>query len=412
MTERRSATKARKDHALLWPALLAMTAVQAIVAIGIFGLGIAAPLIGLPVSQLGWLNALIFALGAVGAAQAGTLCQRWGAIRVAAGCVFCVLLASLLLCLPASLAVWPAALLLGLAFGPETPASSASLVRVCTPAQRSWVIALRQTGNQWGAMAASLCLPWLLANNRSSAFGLIALLCLLLTASLLLTRLRSIDAIQLAEPAPDLSQALRPTLAAQWRTAGMPALLALAASYAAMQIAVNGFAFSFLVSTLGFAPALAGALLACAQGAGLLARILLGAWARNTDSTALALGLMGPGIALSIGAVSGLPGQAGGGLPLPLIFALMFLSGFLVSGWNGLLLAELSRLAGPARTAAWTGATMSVSYTGLLAAPLLFALAGTHLRYCYLFLALLCAASGLAVLLTHPTIRRQAGART
>jgi Major Facilitator Superfamily len=385
-----------------------MTGVQAMIAAGIFGLGVAAPLIGLPVAQLGWLNAIIFALGAAGAARAGVLCKRWGSVRVAAACVLCVVLASLLMCLPTNLAIWPAAVLLGLAFGPETPASSASLVRVCTPAQRNWVIALRQTGNQWGAIAASLCLPPLLIHQRTTAFGLIALLSLLLFAYLLRSRLRSINSIPYEDAAT--SATFLHTLAEQWKTRGMPALLALSASYAAMQIAINGFAFSFLVRTLAFTPAMAGALLATAQGAGLLARIVLSAWARRASSTATALGCIGPGIALSITTLSLLPSQAPGVPPSLAIFGLMFVAGFLVSGWNGLLLAELARLAGPARTAAWTGATMSVSYAGLVAAPLLFALGGEHLRQTYLILALLCALSGVAVLLTRPPPAKQAGA--
>jgi sugar phosphate permease len=169
-----------------------------------------------------------------------------------------------------------------------------------------------------------------------------------------------------------------------------------------MQIAINGFAFSYLVRTLELPPALAGTLLATAQTGGLIARIVLSAWARKATSTATALGWMGPCIAASIALLACLPTQPTTALPAPLIFTLMFVVGFLVSGWNGLLLAELARLAGPARTASWTGATMTVSYAGLVTAPLLFAFGGEHLRQTYFVLAALCAVNGIAVLLTRP----------
>ena len=405
MPETRPGHSTRKERALLWPALASMTAVQAVIAAGIFGLGIAAPLIGLPVTQLGWLNVLIFGLGACGASQAGRLCQRWGGVRVTIVCVSCVLLASLLLSLPMSFTVWPAAILLGLAFGPETAASSASLVRVTTPAQRNGVIALRQTGNQWGAIAASLCLPMLMEYNRATAFGLLALLCLVLIAALM-SQLR-IDQISLSDAASagNFSHALLPTLAVQCRSPGMPALLALSASYAAIQIAINGFAFSYLVRVLELAPAIAGILLATAQGAGLLARILLGTWARHATSTARALGWIGPGIALSVTTLALMPA----GRANALLYLLMFVVGFLASGWNGLLLAELSRRAGPSRTAAWTGATMTVSYAGLVTAPLLFTLGSAGMRSTYLVLAAACGLSGIAVLLNRPA---QSGAKT
>lgn len=381
-------------RAPLLRALLAMTSVQAVVGIGIFGLGVAAPLIGLPVEQLGWFNTLVFGLGALGASWAGPLCVRWGGVRVSMACVACVLLAALLLTMPMAWLVWPAAVLLGLAFGPETPASSASLVRVTTPAQRASIIALRQTGNQWGAIAASLCLPALLLHGRPLAFGSLAVLCVLLLV--LLWSLRGIDA---PDPlAHGTRTALLPTLREQWRTPGMPALLSLAACYAAMQIGLNGFAFSYLVGVLGEPPARAGLYLATAQAAGLIARLLLGAWARRATSTAdalgYALGWIGPGIALVTLALALLPAHTHAVLMFPLMAAL----GFLVSGWNGLLLAELARLAGPARTAAWTGACMTISYVGLLVAPLLFATAGATMRPVYLLLAAGCALSGAAVL--------------
>ncbi len=74
--------------------------------------------------------------------------------------------------------LWPAVLLLGLAFGPETPASASVLARVTPPARRPWVFSIRQTGNQIGAMAGSLVLPWLMARHAAWPFAAVAALAL------------------------------------------------------------------------------------------------------------------------------------------------------------------------------------------------------------------------------------------
>ena len=48
---------------------------------------------------------------------------------------------------------------LGLAFGPETPASTALLGKLVTDERRALVFSVRQTGNQIGAVLGSLSLP-------------------------------------------------------------------------------------------------------------------------------------------------------------------------------------------------------------------------------------------------------------
>jgi MFS family permease len=65
-------------------------------------------------------------------------------------------------------------------------------------------------------------------------------------------------------------------------------------------------------------------------------------------------------------------------MPTPLLFVTAFLCGLTASGWNGVFLAEVARLAPPDRLAEATGSVLTASYGGLLMSPLLVAaLAGT-----------------------------------
>src|SRR5205823_10291048 len=115
---------------------------------------------------------------------AGKLCARFGPIRVAQGCALAVAAGALLLAAASTRPLstpWLlcAAVLFGLGFGPETPASSAFLGPLTPAARRPFVFSVRQTGNQVGAMIGSLILPGIAVLAAPSAFGLVAAIALI-----------------------------------------------------------------------------------------------------------------------------------------------------------------------------------------------------------------------------------------
>ena len=63
----------------------------------------------------------------------------------------------------------------------------------------------------------------------------------------------------------------------------------------------------------------------------------------------------------------------GPGWPLPLVVTAVFAFGLTASGWNGVFLAEVARLAPQERVAEATGAVLTASYGGLLLGPVLVA---------------------------------------
>ena len=142
----------------------------------------------------------------------------------------------------------------------------------------------------------------------------------------------------------------------------------------------------------------AGLLLAVAQAGGLVGRLGWGWVATRVASTHGVI--VGLGLAMAVLAV--LIGSMGPGWPLPLIAAAAFVFGLTASGWNGVFLAEVARLAPEGRVAEATGAVLTASYAGLLLGPLLVAAIASwaSLSSSYTVLGV------VALLATLPLLRR------
>jgi sugar phosphate permease len=135
------------------------------------------------------------------------------------------------------------------------------------------------------------------------------------------------------------------------------------------------------------------------QAAGLGGRLFWGWWAQRSRSAARLLGGLGLLIAVTGVVVIAWPGTRGGA-GLGLFVALL---GFSASGWNGVLVAEVSRLAGPRDAGALTGVVLMFGYAGLALAPLAFASLSVAMSMSAAFMGLF-AAAGVAslVLLLEP----------
>jgi fucose permease len=190
--------------------------------------------------------------------------------------------------------------------------------------------------------------------------------------------------------------------AALWRVAASPALRALAFAalcYTAVQMCLNTFLMTLAVRDWQWPVARAAASVAGLQAAGFAGRLAWGALAQRLPGAGRLLG----GLGLLIGASGALLmlGPRDGVLPL-LALALL---GFSASGWNGVLVAEVSRIAGPAQAGALTGAVLMFGYLGLTLAPLAFAAGSAAASMTTAFLVLL----GLAGLAALGLWRRSAG---
>ena len=112
----------------------------------------------------------------------------------------------------------------------------------------------------------------------------------------------------------------------------------------------------------------AGAALAVAQTGGLVGRVFWGVVGDRLGHTRLVLGLLG--LAMAAAAVATVITE----WTFPALVTLCFFFGLTASGWNGLFLAEVARLAPEGRVSEATGGVLITSFTGLVLGPPLFGL--------------------------------------
>ena len=399
-----------------WLTLVITTAIQAMVSMALLTVPVMAPalapVLGVPTTWVGGYIALGYLAAMCSSLVSGAMVPRVGAIRISQfGLVLCAI--GLLLC---AVPAWPAtalgALLIGLGYGPITPASS-HLLAVSTPPHRmSLVFSVKQTGVPMGGMLAGALVPgmllligwqWTLAVIALVSLGCVALAQPLRTA---------LDADRKPDHPVDLATLVRPI--------GMvlrhPALVALAACsflFSAVQVSVTTYLVTYLHETLAMTLLAAGAALSVAQLAGVVGRIAWGAVAdrglgpRNTLMLLAVLMVLGSLLTAALQAQ----------WSTPVIWIVVGLLGASAIGWNGVYLAAVARQAPPGQAGVATGGTLLFTFMGVVVgSPTFGALASASGSYRVAFAALTVPAlAGLALLIRRAMLAKRdakAAART
>lgn len=379
-------------------ALIATLAIQALVAMAVLTppvlAPLAAPAIGVSANIIGVYTAVIYAAACLAAAASGGPIHRLGAIRLSQ---YCLLLCAAGLALAATakpLLVLAGGLLLGVGYGPVTPASSHLLIRQTPPHRRSLVFSLKQTGVPVGGVLAEILVPALALPLGWRGAALVSAALCLLVAALVEPLHRRLDTD--ANPRAGYPSGV---LAAIRLVLGLPALrrLALASlAFSAIQLCFSAFVVTFLTDRIGLALVTAGAVMAAAQAAGVAARILWGWIADRFLAARLLLLLLGLLMAAS-GAATGL---ITADWPVGAIAGVTMLLGASALGWNGVYLAEVAHLAPAGAAGAATGGALSLTFLGVVIGPPLFsavvAASGSY-RPAFLAAALVAAAAALTL---------------
>lgn len=358
---------------------------------------------------------LLAYLGAVlGSLSAGSFVERWGAIRtsqVALG----VSAAGLALAAWATDALPLAALLIGLGYGPITPASSHVLIRT-TPAPRlNLVFSIKQTGVPLGVALSGFSIPLLAAGTGWT--GTLLTLALACVAVALAARpiQPALDA-QTATPHPGgvapvfslrrvLSQLAEP-LAVIWRHRALRALAAVSFVLSGIQVSLSSYLVSYLTQDLALTAVLAGSVLGLSQMGGVMGRIVWGFLSDHLIAPLRMLGTLALVIALSAAATGAL-GWWHLAPPTLALAALMLVYGATASGWNGVYLAEVARQAPPGAAGKATSGTLAVTFLGvILGAPLFGLVAASPAGFAAAFGMQALLALGVAVLLFASGARR------
>jgi MFS family permease len=375
-----------------WPLLLTLV-IQAMVAMALLSLPVVAPVVAqtLQVSPalVGLYVSVTYAGAMVATLMGGATVARMGAIRVSQwGLVLCAL--GLLLCaVPWLPSMVLGAVLIGLGYGPITPASSHLLARTTPKHQMSLVFSIKQTGVPLGSMLAGAVVPPLaLLGNWQLSLVAVAVVCLL--CAWVSQSLRA-----------ELDSDRQPDTRIRWGSLIEPIRLVLAhrslltmAScsfmFSMVQLSLTTYLVTFLHDDLSYGLVAAGLALSVTQLGGIGGRVV---WGYVTDRWLGARRML-----LLLASMMALGALASAFLttdtPQAVVIAILVAFGASAIGWNGVYLAEVARRAPPGMASMATGGTLAFTFLGVVVGPPMFgALSGLFGTYRAGFLGLMVMAS-------------------
>jgi MFS family permease len=359
--------KAGRDEGVAL-ALTVTLAVQTLVAFAVYCAPVLAPLaapdLGVSPAAVGYYIAATYFGSMLGSAAAGGWVARFGPIRASqAGLALC--LAGLLLAASA----WPPLVMLGgfvvgLGYGPATPASSVILVRAAPLRMISFVFSLKQTGVPAGGVLAGALVPALaLAAGWQWAAAAIGGACLALALAVGPVRARYDRDLRPSAPV-SVASALAP-VGMVLRHAPLRRMIVCSFVYGGVQITLVTYLVTFLVESFALSLVLAGLVMSASQVASVAGRVLWGALADRGIGRRAMLGLLGIGMGLA--ALAAL--ASGPDWPAWLLFLYAAVFGATAVGWNGVFLAEVARIAPEGRTSEATGGCLFFTYLGVVVTP-------------------------------------------
>ncbi len=352
-------------------ALAATTASQGMATLAVFIMPVLAPAatrdLGVAPHLIGWQVALLYVFASAGSGLSAGLLARWGPARSTQAAMLAIAAGCALIALAGLPGVLAGSALIGAAYGQTNPAASQVLSRLAPPARRNIVFAVKQTGVPLGAALAGFLLPSvaLLTGWRGAAL-LVGGAALLAAAALGAFRPHW-DAER--DPRAPIRGGAGGAFAVLRGAPGLLDLALVGALFAAIQLALGAYAVTMLVEEFGWGAVAAGAAAALVQVAGAAARI---GWAVLADRWRAGLGVLA---VIGLGsAASGLLVPAATGWPSAGVLVLILALGVCAAGWNGVLIAEASRMAAPGQAGAATGGVLACAFAGVVAGPSLFAL--------------------------------------
>jgi MFS family permease len=350
----------------------ATLAVQMLVSMSVVTVPVLAPVAaadaGVSVGYIGLFIALVYGGSMVSSLASGDLIHKYGPIRVSQLCL--VSSAAGLACTAGGtpMLLIAGALLLGLGYGPVTPASSHILSQTTPPHMMSLIFSLKQTGVPLGGALAGAIVPSLvlLWGWRPAALA-VGFACLV-TAAITQPIRRSLDRDHTAATRIRFAGALAPLRFALTHAA-IRRLAFCSFFFSSIQVSLVTYLVTYLTRDLGYSLLQAGLMLSVAQGGGVVARVAWGAIADRTGRPLRVLGFIACGMGLSaIGTALFTPHW-----PVVAIAIVCAAFGATAIGWNGVYLAEIAREAPQGKAGLATGGALFFTYFGVLIGPPLFA---------------------------------------
>jgi MFS family permease len=333
----------------------------------------AAKAYGVPVYMIGY-QASVFALGIIIALVfGGNLSLRWGATRVNQAGLVLLGLGTAALSIPSFATVIPASLSLGIGYGALTPSASHILVRYTPAHRRNVVFSLKQSGVPLGGMLTAIIMP-VITVTAGWQWTLWIDACAAILMALVMERWRKRWDDDRVASTPLATNPLG-AVAIIWRRPRLRLMAFAGAGIVASQICMQSYTVAMFYEQYSLPLIEAGWILTIAQVGGVCGRLFWGWYADRIRDALLVLSLLTATLVVANFAIATLAL----GWPKPLVYLLFFVLGLTASGWNGVFLGEVARLAPPGRVSPATGGALFFVNVSSIAAPILFAMAYTAL---------------------------------
>ena len=380
--------------------LVATLAIQALSSMALITLPVMAPVVGSSIGVspafVGFYVAAVYIAAMFATILGGTAVKRWGALGLSQVCLG-ITSAGLLLCTiahPVTIVI--GAMLIGLGYGPITPASSHLLIQSTPPERLSLVFSIKQTGVPVGGMLAGLVVPrvesWFGWQVATISVAMACVLCALLVKPLRAALDHDRDPTARASIVHSLVQPIKLV----WQHKSLRVLAIVSFMFSVTQVSLTTYLVTYLYEDLGWGLVAAGVALTVAQGAGVAGRILWGWVADTWLGSSKMLMVIAVGLAFAAVATGALTTQT----PHVFLYLVLIVLGATAVGWNGVYLAEVARQAPKGMAGMATGGTLGFTFLGVLFGPPLFGLiAATVHSYGVSFTLLLVPALIVLVLL-------------
>ena len=355
-----------------WIVLLATTIVQSLVAMALLTLPVVAPAvakdIGISTTYLGAYVGTVYFGAMISSLMGSAAVKKWGAIRLSQAGLFSAAFGLFLCAVPHPVAIMLGALLIGLGYGPITPASSHLLIKTTPADQLAFVFSIKQTGVPLGGMIAGALIPslatWIGWQWSFIATGL--------TCALSAWAVQSLRAGLDDDRDPSVKPSLKSSFVSPLRIVlGQRALRLLAVVsflFAICQMSLMAYLVTYLYEDLGWGLVAAGAALTVAQAAGVGGRILWGFIADRWRGAVVMLMVVTLLLLLATLAIPFVTMDTS----LWLLFPILIIFGSTAIGWNGVYLAEVARQAPKGQASLATGGSLCITFLGVVTGPSMF----------------------------------------
>ncbi len=317
---------------------------------------------------IGYFISIVYVAGMLSALVSGNFIVRYGSIRVSQlGLALCALGLALVASGNLTLIVL-GALIMGIGYGPISPASSHVLGRTTSPERRSLAFSIRQTGNPIAGFLAGLAIPVLVVvTGWQITLFLVAALSMVFIWVAEPFR-QELDNDRLATSPFSLSQITQP-IKLVFMNRDLRELGIVSFVFCGLQMILTSYLVTYLTLEIDISFVAAGFVLAMTQLVSVFARVFWGWVADRFLSPRKVMVILG----VTMATCAVLTGILTATWSYGFIMLLMTIFGASAIGWNGVYMAEVARVSPPGMIASTTGASLFFTYLGGIVCPSGFA---------------------------------------